>query len=195
MKSIGIAVFALTFTVAGAAEAQIVLARHIKSEPVETITIRQPDGKITTTRRLTQQASLQTTPRHAERRAESKPRKVAKAKPPQQIVYRTIVREPAPQLVVVREPQTTWVPSLFPPFMVPVTTMVERTQYVRPGYSVVDDEDAATVVVRASSPTTYVVGPEEPTVVASPTFAYDSMNGSVLVSDPDPRVLVSSTRY
>jgi hypothetical protein len=195
MKSIGLAVFAFAVTVAGAADAQTILARSIKSEPVETITIRQPDGKITTTRRITKDVSLKTTTRHTE----SKPRRVAaaptKITPPQQIVYRTVVREPAPQLVVVREPHTTWVPSLLPPFMVPVTTMVERTQYVRPGYPVVDDEDAAPVVVRASSPTTVVIGPEESQVVASPTFTYDSMNGPVLLSDPDPRVLVSSTRY
>ena len=58
MKSIGFA--ALLILAAGtAAEAQTVISRQVKSEPVETVVTRQANGTVTTTRRPVQMAALQ----------------------------------------------------------------------------------------------------------------------------------------
>lgn len=65
-----------------------------------------------------------------------------------------------PQVVVVREPQTTLVPSILPPFLPPVTTYGERTvcangTYVSPSYRVVDEDGSR--VLRPYAPETDVV--------------------------------------
>jgi hypothetical protein len=138
MKFIGLTAFALTLVAAGAAEAQT-----------------RSDGAATASQRVmtTSQASM---------RAPQSGVKAA-ATPQKKIVYRTIVREVPvePQVVVVREPRTTLVPSILPPFLLPVTTYEERAvytngTYVSPSYRVVVDEDASRVL-RPYAPETYVV--------------------------------------
>jgi hypothetical protein len=179
LKSIALA--ALILTVGTAAEAQTVISRQLKSQPVETVVTRQPNGTLTTSSRImsSQQAAMRT------------PQKLVKApvaKPQTKVVYRTIVREvvrqPEPQMVVVREPVTRWMPSILPPFSYPVTSYEDRvvyttqtyatpttytTTYSNPTYAtlatshprpivrtVVDDEDESPVV-RAYAPASYVI--------------------------------------
>ena len=178
MKSIALA--ALILTVGTAAEAQTVISRQVKSQPVETVVTRQPNGALTTSSRImnSQQAAMRT------------PQKLVKApvaKPQTKVVYRTIVREvvrqPEPQMVVVREPVTRWMPSILPPFSYPVTSYEDRvvyttqtyatpttytTTYSNPTYAtlattprptvrmVVEDDDESPVV-RAYAPASYVV--------------------------------------
>lgn len=178
MKSIALA--ALILTVGTAAQAQTVVSRQVKSQPVETIVTRQPNGTLTTSTRImnSQPAAMRT------------PHKLVKApvaKPQTKVVYRTIVREvvrqPEPQMVVVREPVTRWMPSILPPFSYPVTSYEDRvvyttqtyatpttytTTYSNPTYAtlattprptvrmVIEDEDDSPVV-RAYAPASYVV--------------------------------------
>lgn len=178
MKSIALA--AMILTVGTAAEAQTIVSRQVKSQPVETVVTRQPNGTLTTSSRImnSQQAAMRT-PQRIVRTPVAKP---------QRIVYRTIVREvvrqPEPQMVVVREPVTRWVPSILPPFSYPVTSYEDRvvyttqsvatpttytTTYSNPTYAtlstsyprpmlrtVVDDEDEPPVV-RAYAPASYVI--------------------------------------
>jgi hypothetical protein len=178
MKSIALA--AMILTVGTAAEAQTVISRQVKSQPVETIVTRQPNGTLTTSTRVmnSQQAAM---------RAPQRLAKAPAAKPQTKVVYRTIVREvvrqPEPQMVVVREPVTRWMPSILPPFSYPVTSYEDRvvyttqtyatpttytTTYSNPTYAtlattprptvrmVVEDEDDSPVV-RAYAPASYVV--------------------------------------
>ena len=58
----------------------------------------------------------------------------------QKIIYRTVVRRdvvqaPQPQMVVVQEPVTRWMPSILPPFSYPVTTYENRIVYTTPSYA------------------------------------------------------------
>jgi hypothetical protein len=180
MKIIGLATLGLVLAAASAAEAQTIISRQVKAEPVETVVTRQANGTITTARRPVQLAAL-TTPagRASVHQAvmRAAPRSVAAAKPAQKIVYRTVVQRevvqaPQPQMVVVREPVTRWMPSILPPFSYPVTTYEDRVvyttplaapTYVTPSYRGVavqplDDEDAAPVVRAYTTPVSYVIG-------------------------------------
>ncbi len=152
MKIAGFAAFALVLTAAGAAEAQTVVSRQVKSQPVETVVTRQTNGTLTTSRRV-----MVSSP------AAMRVAKPSSMKPRTKIVYRTIVREVPvePQMIMVREPRTTLVPSILPPFLFPVTTYEDRAvyttpSYTRPAYQVMDDEDASPLV-RAYAPASYVV--------------------------------------
>ena len=60
MKLVGLTTFALVLTAAGAAEAQTIISRQVKAEPVETVVTRQPNGTLTTSRRPVRMASLTT---------------------------------------------------------------------------------------------------------------------------------------
>ena len=177
MKSIALA--ALVLTVGTAAQAQTVISRQVKSQPVETVVTRQANGTLTTSSRImsSQQAGMRT------------PQKLVKApvQPQTKVVYRTIVREvvrqPEPRMVVVREPVTRWMPSILPPFSYPGTSYEDRvvyttqtyatpttytTTYSNPTYAtlattprptvrmVVEDDDESPVV-RAYAPASYVV--------------------------------------
>ena len=151
----------------------------------------------------------------------TEPRRVARAPltlnpVQQQIIYRTIVQRevvqaPQPQMVVVREPRTTWVPSPLPPFSYPVTTYEDRVAHVRPAYqAVVDDEDDTPVVRAAYTPATCVVGAQLPQTVrlmempqsvtlrvpATQPSSYATLNDRVLVVDPETRVVMANvSRY
>jgi len=100
MKSIGFTAFALVLTAATAAQAQTVISRQVKSEPVETVVTRQANGTVTTSRRPVQMAALQpvnravgTTSRIAlaHKALRTEPR-ADRAPVQKQIVYRTIVQ-------------------------------------------------------------------------------------------------------
>jgi hypothetical protein len=141
MKLVGLATIALVLTAAGAAEAQTIISRQVKAEPVETVVTRQPNGTITTSRRPVHMASL-TTPssRAAVQPAVARSASVVRKAPAQKIIYRTVVRReivqaPQPQAVVVREPVTRWMPSILPPFSYPVTTYEDRVVYTTPAYA------------------------------------------------------------
>jgi hypothetical protein len=153
MKSIALA--AMILTVGTAAQAQTVISRQVKSQPVETVVTRQANGTLTTSSRImnSQQAAMRT------------PQKLAPvAKPQTKVVYRTIVREvvrqPEPQMVVVREPVTRWMPSILPPFSYPVTSYEDRVVYTTQTYA---------------TPTTYT------TTYSNPTYA-------TLATTPRPTV-------
>lgn len=175
MKAIGLTAFALVLTAASGAQAQTVLARHIKSEPVETVVTRQANGTVTTTSRI--MANKDASMRSPQRMVST-----ASLKPQTKIVYRTIVQReivqaPQPQAVVVREPVTTWVPSILPPFSYPVTSYRDRVVYTTPAptyttqtlasptvttvsyqtpaYRVVEDDDETPVVRSYSTPVSY----------------------------------------
>jgi hypothetical protein len=101
-------------------------------------------------------------------------------------VRREIVQAPQPQMVVVREPVTRWVPSILPPFSYPVTSYENRvvyttpaptyttpatytttytnpayatlsTSYPAPSYRVVEDDDDLPGVRAYTTPVSYVV--------------------------------------
>ena len=158
MKLVGLTTFALVLTAAGAAEAQTIISRQVKAEPVETVVTRQPNGTLTTSRRPVRMASLTTpTTRAAIQPAvvRSKPRSVVAKAPAQKIVYRTVVQReivqaPQPQMVVVTEPVTRWMPSILPPFSYPVTTYENRVVYTTPTYA------AHAYTTTVAAPTTIV---------------------------------------
>ena len=142
MKSIVLAACAFVLT-AASANAQTVISRQVRSQPVETVVTRQQNGTLTTSQRVMnlQNAAMRT------------PQRVtAPAKPQTRIVNRTIVQReivqaPQPQMVVVRQPVTRWVPSILPPFSYPVTSYENRVVYTTPAYT------APTYVTPAQSPT------------------------------------------
>jgi hypothetical protein len=181
MKSIVLAACAFVLT-AASANAQTVISRQVKSQPVETVVTRQQNRALTTSQRVMnlQNAAMRT------------PQRVtAPAKPQTRIVYRTIVQReivqaPQPQMVVVREPVTRWVPSILPPFSYPVTSYENRvvyttpaptyttpatytttytnpayatlsTSYPAPSYRVVEDDDDLPGVRAYTTPVSYVV--------------------------------------
>src|SRR5690348_7166572 len=118
MKAIGIATAALILTAATGAQAQTVISRQIKSQPVETVVTRHANGAVTTqTHIMTSKPAAMTV-----QRAAVKKTSIAAA-PAQKVIYRTIVREVPveAETVTVREPVTRWVPGLFGSY--PITTI------------------------------------------------------------------------
>lgn len=181
MKSIALAAFALV-TAASAADAQTVISRQVKSQPVETVVTRQANGAVTTSQRVM-------TTQNAAMRSPARMTVTPAAKPQTKIVYRTVVQReivqaPQPQMVVVREPVTRWVPSILPPFSYPVTSYENRVVYTTntyttpttytttysnpayatiattpsaPSYRVIDEDDDLPGVRAYTTPVSYVV--------------------------------------
>jgi hypothetical protein len=146
MKIIGLTAFALVLTAANGAQAQTVISREIKPQPVETLVVRQANGTLSTQQRvMASKAAAMPVQRAVMQRTVAKAPVAAST---QKVVYRTIVREVpvVPETMVVREAVTRWVPGILPPFSYPVTTYEDREIYTGKYHKMTDIPAARTVV-------------------------------------------------
>lgn len=165
MKIIGLTAFALILTAASGAQAQTVISREIKPQPVETVVVRQANGTLSTQQRvMASKAAAMPVQRAVMQRTVAK----APAASAQKVVYRTIVREVpvVPETMVVREAVTRWVPGIFSPY--PVTTYEDREVYTGKYHKV--DVPAAQTVVETPAYRTVVAAPAYRPVATTPAY-------------------------
>jgi hypothetical protein len=170
MKIIGLTTFALVLTAASGAQAQTVISREIKPQPVETFVVRQANGTLSTQQRvMASKAAAMPVQRAVMQRTVAKARVATSSA--QKVIYRTIVREVpvVPETMVVREAVTRWVPGILPPFSYPVTTYEDREVYTGK-YHKVTDIPAARTVVETPAYRTVVDAPAYRTVTTTPAY-------------------------
>ena len=181
MKIIGLTALALVLTATSGAQAQTVISRDIKAQPVETVVLRQANGTLSTQQRImASKPAAMPVQRAVMQRTVAKARAAA---PVQKVVYRTIVREVpvVPETTVVREAVTRWLPGLFGPY--PVTTFEEREVYTG-NYHKVADMPAARTVVET---------PASRTVVSAPAYRAAATTYQVVDEDDQPVVRAYTT--
>ena len=167
MKITGLIAFALVLTAASGAQAQTVISREIKPQPVETLVVRQANGTLSTQQRvMASKAAAIPVQRAVMQRTVA--RAPVAAAPVQKVVYRTIVREVpvVPETMVVREAVTRWVPGIFSPY--PVTTYEDREVYTGKYHQV--DVPAARTIVETPAYRTVVSAPAYRPVTTMPAY-------------------------